>query len=147
MVDFARLTIIDKEARKDAKKYMDILHPASCVTQWEEKDVAEAFRRGFSSGARWEERQAKAKEPYAFVICEGCGKTPLTKEQYDRQMTVANRPWICMNCGGSALFDDKSFEKMHMENSDECNGTVSTADGTDAIQGNDSKETPASSGS
>lgn len=50
------------------------------------------------------------KTPYA-VDCEGgCGKSYLSEEEYDRQMSNIDARWKCPKCGGEAWFDDDNYE-------------------------------------
>lgn len=56
----------------------------------------------------------------AVVICHGhfdipeepCGRVGLSMEQYQNQMSRADSPWLCPNCGGVASFDDEYLEEV-----------------------------------
>lgn len=52
--------------------------------------------------------------PFAFVLCSSsenrCGVQPLTKGEYERQMSRPDATWRCPKCGGEAWYDDERSE-------------------------------------
>lgn len=52
---------------------------------------------------------------FAYVTClneVSCGSQPLTKAQYDAQMSKPNRLWACPRCGAVADYDDEKSEEL-----------------------------------
>lgn len=67
-----------------------------------------------------EQQLSKTSDVYAYVICKGgglanesCGQVPLTEEEFDRQLSRPDTPWVCPKCGGGAWFDDEAYERLH----------------------------------
>ena len=50
--------------------------------------------------------------PYG-VVCRDHGKVPISKEEYDRQMSDADSRWACPDCGGTASFDEERLEAYY----------------------------------
>jgi len=49
------------------------------------------------------------------VLCSRCGKVPLGYGNYCRQMMKPDQHWYCPRCGGTAEFDDETYESYMEE--------------------------------